>query len=50
MWNITFQGSGTSHVIIMINGNLYQGYDIDFDEGTSTLLPEEDMSNDFKIE
>lgn len=50
VWNITFQGSGAGHVIIMINGNLYQGYDIDFDEGTSTLLPDEDMSDGFQIE
>ena len=45
VWKIVFQGSGTSHISIYIDGNLYAVYELDFDYQKATQV--EDHSNDF---
>lgn len=48
VWRPTLTGQGTSTVTILINGEVYQEYAVDFDEGTSNKIS--DNSGNFVFE
>ena len=46
VWRVVCEGEeGTAEVEIYLDGDLYQAYEVDFDEETRSLL--EDNSGDF---